>query len=95
VDFDHWLIPNKERWGRFVPDWIKNQPWNLNPQSSGFNRLDKYAMNPLKRAWLETPDWFKAGLGGLMAFDVSAISSEFINELERRCECERIKSGRQ
>ena len=26
--FHHWLIP-QSGWGRIVPDWIKNQPWNV------------------------------------------------------------------
>jgi len=52
-------------------------------------------MNPLKRAWLKMPDWAKSGLGGLGAFDVSALSDELIKKLERRCECDKKKSGRQ
>ena len=29
-EFHHWLIP-RAGWGRRVPDWVKNQPWNLRP----------------------------------------------------------------
>lgn len=33
----HWLFERNKGIGRYVPDAIKNQPWNTNPISSGFN----------------------------------------------------------
>jgi hypothetical protein len=94
VDLDHWLIPNQDRWGKHIPDWIKNQPWNLKPQASPFNRFEKYQMNPLLRAWLETPDWFKASLGGVYMFDLDKLSDAAIAELEKRCQCEKAGTKR-
>lgn len=33
----HWLFERNQGIGRFVPDAIKNQPWNINPISARFN----------------------------------------------------------
>jgi hypothetical protein len=66
----HWAIP-KGGWGKAVPDWLKNQPWNivgLDPVTHG-RVHGRYTVNGVKlpqfsvpeRLWHGTPDWFKAG----------------------------------
>ncbi|MCO6399594.1 MAG: hypothetical protein J5I99_00005 [Verrucomicrobia bacterium] len=58
----HWAIP-QGRWGKNVPDAIKNQPWNLMPMESlelhdalhGAGELGEFG-----RFMYGSPDWFKA-----------------------------------
>ena len=33
----HWLFEQNQGIGKYVPDFIKNQPWNINPISTSFN----------------------------------------------------------
>ncbi len=49
----HWLIPNRG-WGRYVPNFIKNHPANLNPISGALNREIGS-----KFRWVGVPDWAK------------------------------------
>ncbi len=67
----HWAIPQKG-WGEAVPDWIKNQPWNIKPMPSAevhglvhgpYRKQPRY--NLAQRLWYGTPRWAKAG--GLLA----------------------------
>ena len=61
----HWAIP-QGRWGREVPDWIKNHPWNLKVMRDtvthnkvhGIMGEKKYS--PLMQYWYGTPGWWKA-----------------------------------
>ncbi len=60
----HWLIP-RNQWGRRVPDWIKNQPWNLMPMPSRawHNAIEgkgPNAFGPLGRLWHGSPAWARA-----------------------------------
>jgi hypothetical protein len=62
----HALIP-KNGWGKAVPDWLKNQPWNIKGMESAaqhgriHGRYKGAAQfNPLERYWYGTPQWWKA-----------------------------------
>lgn len=59
----HWAIPNKG-WGARVPDWVKNQPWNLKGMASpelhyGVHGYGPIKLNRLERYWHGTPGWAK------------------------------------
>lgn len=67
----HWAIP-QGGWGRRVPDWFKNQLWNLKPLEGAVEhgrihgpytvdgvRLPQFG--PVERFVRGTPDWAKAG----------------------------------
>lgn len=61
----HWGIP-REGWGSNIPDWLKNQPWNIMgvPDREFHNALHGVGRNPFtfgERLWYGTPDWLKAG----------------------------------
>ena len=61
VDAHHWLIP---KGSRLVPDWIKNQPWNLVPVPTalhigGIHRTQSGLLNVPELVY-GTPTWFKA-----------------------------------
>lgn len=65
----HWAIP-QNGWGKAVPDWLKNQPWNIKELDAvthgrvhGRYTVDGVKLpqfNALGRYWYGTPDWFKA-----------------------------------
>ena len=72
----HGLIP-QNGWGKAVPDFIKNQPWNikgLNPVTHGrihgrytVDGVKLPRFNPVERVWHGTPAWTKpaaTGAGG-------------------------------
>ena len=68
----HWFIPNNG-WGKYVPNAIKNQPWNLNaiPKNSHQfihgNSPIGYKYSALKSIYYQTPNWAKAvGIGGVL-----------------------------
>jgi hypothetical protein len=67
-DVHHWLIEQRSTLGKMVPDWIKNQPWNLNPMpTKAFHRF-LHARDPVTRTILGAPGWAKgAGIGGGIA----------------------------
>lgn len=50
----HWLFERNQGIGQYVPDAIKNQPWNTNPISSQFNNW--LGRHP-SLAWLGAPSW--------------------------------------
>jgi len=60
----HWLIEQNSEIGKNVPNWLKNQPWNLMPmESQAFHNAvhgwGKDAFNSAERVWHGTPDWAK------------------------------------
>ena len=57
----HWLFERNQGIGQNVPDYIKNQPWNINPISSQFNNW--LGRNPW-RAPLGAPMWALETFGG-------------------------------
>ena len=50
----HWLFERNQGIGKNVPDWIKNQPWNLNPINS---RLNSWLASHPRLAWIGAPSW--------------------------------------
>lgn len=71
-EFHHWLIERNSQIGKMIPDFIKNQPWNLNsiPRSvheaihgnvSKVNLANGlgHNYNFIERWWYGTPNWFK------------------------------------
>ena len=64
----HWALSRNEGLGRYVPDAIKNQPWNIKPMPSPkvHGRIHgPYAgqkqFNLAQRYWYGTPAWSKVG----------------------------------
>lgn len=60
----------KEQWGRFVPDFIKNQKWNLMPTESpvmhnALHGVGKRPYNMAQRLWYGSGPVFKVGVVGL------------------------------
>jgi len=64
----HWAIP-QNGWGKAVPDWIKNQPWNGRPMETTLDHIRTHSrslkfdlprFNALERYWNSTPRWWKA-----------------------------------
>jgi hypothetical protein len=37
IAMSNWLFERNQGIGRYIPDAIKNQPWNINPMSSSLN----------------------------------------------------------
>ncbi len=82
----HWLIQNKGPIGRYVPDVIKNQPWNLNQVASRqlHNAIEGKFPNNLNRAqrwWYGHPHWAKWAQGNL----AGDIANQFRDK--RNCGC--------
>jgi hypothetical protein len=61
----HSLIP-QGGWGKYVPDFIKNQPWNIKSLNAEIHKLvhgkKVPGMNELEKFWYGTPDWFKGAI---------------------------------
>jgi RHS repeat-associated protein len=53
----HWFIERNSAFGKAVPDWIKNQPWNLNPMPSNAWHSFLHAIDPVSRTLLGAPGW--------------------------------------
>ena len=79
----HALIPNRE-WGKWVPEIIKNQPWNLKAMETPLDHIrihgrsrkfDLPRFNRLQRYWYGTPRWWKAANGSLAGH-----ISEFVDD---------------
>jgi hypothetical protein len=87
----HWAIPNNG-WGKAVPDWLKNHPWNIKPLDElvhrrihGRNRqlgLPKYT--PAQRYWFGTPDWSKAGAASVVGHPVGVAKSSLDQKKQRQ-----------
>jgi RHS repeat-associated protein len=60
----HWLFERNQGIGRYVPDSIKNQPWNVNPVGSEFNN---WMGQSAWRAPLGAPSWAAETAGGAAA----------------------------
>jgi len=67
----HFLFERNRGIGKHLPDWFKNQPFNLKamPSAEIHDRLNygawgKPQLNPLERYWHGTPFWFKASNAG-------------------------------
>ena len=58
----HWFFRQNSWWGKRIPDWIKNQPWNLMPMPNRALHHGLHASGKLK--WTEklmygVPRWAK------------------------------------
>ncbi|MBC5768549.1 RHS repeat-associated core domain-containing protein, partial [Ramlibacter albus] len=78
----HWLFERNQGIGKNVPDVMKNQPFNTNPISAGFNNW--LARHP-ELAWLGGPSWAPELLLGGMVTVGSATTSGAQDE----CSCRR------
>lgn len=67
-ELHHWLVPQKS-WGKLVPNYIKNRPWNLKVAGSraAHARIDTAfsvkGVTPyplLVRPWMAMPNWARA-----------------------------------
>lgn len=69
----HWFIEANGRFGKLVPDWIKNQPWNLNPVRKGVHDLihgnapGGKQYGSFMRWWQGAPSWAKSIEAGVVA----------------------------
>ena len=59
----HWLFKQNTGLGKYVPDVIKNQPWNLMPMKSPRIHYLADHGNILQKFWYGTPRGAKAFLG--------------------------------
>lgn len=65
----HCFVP-QGGWGKYIPNWLKNQPWNLMgmPDAAFHQALHDTGRDPfdlLGRLWNGTPNWLAAGMGSL------------------------------
>ena len=65
----HWLAEQNDGWGKYVPDAIKNQPWNVKGMPSDHVHIrfrgahdGQPKFNAAQRFWYGTPTWWKAGV---------------------------------
>jgi hypothetical protein len=77
----HWAIP-QGGWGKTVPDWIKNQPWNIKPMPDAVThwRIDHRVgslprFNPLERYWHGTPTWSKVAAADALGHPIAAATA--------------------
>jgi RHS repeat-associated protein len=71
TDLHHWFIERNSPVGKYVPDFIKNHPWNLNPVTKQVHK-DLHLMNPFERTVRGAPDWAKAAGGSAAAGGVGS-----------------------
>lgn len=57
----HWLLHTNQSIGKYAPDWLKNQLWNLMPmENSGIHKLLHNTRTPIwYKFYYGTPQWFK------------------------------------
>lgn len=77
----HWAIP-QNRWGKDVPDWIKNQPWNIKamPSREVHGRIDHRVgdlprFSPAQQYWYGTPAWSKAATASAVGHPTAVITN--------------------
>lgn len=57
----HWLIEQNSKFGKVVPEVVKNQPYNLLPVAdTAFHTAIHHTMRPWQRLIYATPSWYKA-----------------------------------
>jgi hypothetical protein len=82
----HWAVP-QNGWGKNVPEWFKNQPWNIKAMPEGpagaemHGRLTgsykgKPRFNALERYWYGTPAWSKVGTGAAVGHPTAAAKAQ-------------------
>ncbi len=62
-NFHHWLLEQNRGLGEYVPDWIKNQRWNLMPMERSLHTWLHNGAGTWEKLWYGTPTWFKAVVG--------------------------------
>ena len=70
----HWLIEQNSKIGQRVPDWTKNQPWNLNPMADRAAHVFLHRLDPFSRTVFGAPGWAQ-GSGAGVALAVTGQSS--------------------
>lgn len=76
----HWFIPQNQ-WGKNVPEWIKNQAWNIKSldrvtHARLRNRIgDLPKFGPLDRLRYGTPTWAKVGTVSAAGHPISAVEA--------------------
>jgi RHS repeat-associated protein len=60
-DWHHWFLQQNQGVGKHLPDWLKNQPWNLMSVPRDLHNAI-HEMGPFGRFWNGSPLWFKAGI---------------------------------
>jgi hypothetical protein len=76
----HWAIPQNQ-WGKEVPEWLKNQAWNIKSLDSVTharlrNKIgDLPRFGPLDRLRYGTPAWAKAVAGSAAGHSVSTVGA--------------------
>ncbi len=85
-EFHHWLIP-QGGWGKHVPEWIRNQPWNLMRMPDDLGKFHdsihgtgEFAKGLIGRLWHGSPTWAKALLGSGAGRDIDALFNETDDE---------------
>lgn len=83
----HGLIP-QNGWGKAVPDFIKNQPFNIKGMASPeiHGRIHgRYAGKPqfnvAQRFWEGTPRWWKAGVAEVLGTPLRAVEPQLQHEM--------------
>ena len=72
----HWLFQQNQGWGRNVPNYIRNQPWNINPVSASFNNWMSRG-NTNFRSLLGAPPWARGVVGGGVLASGGAVANAF------------------
>ena len=78
----HWFIP-QNGWGKGVPEWLKNQPWNIKPLDRvthgrvhhSWKGLPRF--NPAQRYWYGTPNWSKVGTAAAVGHPAAAADAQW------------------
>src|SRR5262249_49800450 len=78
----HWLIGQNQGLGRYFSDRVKNQPWNINPISIGF---DNWLSNRPALAWLGAPQWAMEVFAGGAAWPLGKV---FGGGHGKGCDCD-------
>ena len=77
----HWLIPQNQ-WGRNIPDWLKNQPWNIMSLDKVTHGRLRHRMgesprfNPAQRYLYGTPAWSKAATVSVVGHPAAASQAQ-------------------
>jgi hypothetical protein len=82
----HWAIP-QNGWGKSMPDWLKNQPWNIKAMPAGpagaemHGRLTnsykgRRRFNVVERYVYGTPTWSKAAAGAAVSHPAAAAKAQ-------------------
>jgi RHS repeat-associated protein len=79
-DGHHWCIP-RNGWGESVPNWLKNQPWNVMAMPDAAFHDALHGIGPLgwtlpERLWHGSPLWFRAALLSTAGREVNSLAND-------------------